>query len=89
MTFDDILTLCRERPYALTVIIPFRDADGNINRLKVENPYFDELKCEQEMVAAAERLREAPKRLKELSDWLMGSLGMSWADPVKLRRKQP
>lgn len=44
MTDFEMLEACKKAPYAFTVVFPVLDEMGEIQRLEIKNPYFDELK---------------------------------------------
>ncbi len=81
---DYILQKCRENPQSLLIVIPFTDKystsdkRAEIKRLKIENPYYDESKVEPALRDAAERLRDAPQKLKEMGESLLRDLVKDW-----------
>jgi len=86
-TIEDIVKFCREHPESNVCIFPYQDsitAAGDIFakreyiRIKVENPFFDEEIAIKHVKGLEPGLREAPKRLKEMSYKILGRVTEHW-----------
>ena len=84
MNLDEIVKILRDRPESNVVVFPYMEEMTSDNmrpnyiHIKIENPFFDEAKCEQAIINSEETLREAPQKIRELGYKILRNVVNTW-----------